>query len=58
MIHEEMDSIQENGTWILMDLCLGKNHVCSKWVFKQKIGANGTHAKHTCGERLSVGGRF
>ncbi len=33
-IHEEMDSIQENGTWILVDLPPRKTRV------------NGTHVKH------------
>ncbi len=33
-MHEEMDSIQENGTWILVDLP------------PRKIRVNGTHVKH------------
>jgi hypothetical protein len=35
-MHEEMDSIQENGTWILVELPPRKNPIFSKWVFKQK----------------------
>ncbi len=45
-MHEKMDFIQKNGTWILVDLLLGKNPIISKWVFKQKTRVNGTHVKH------------
>ena len=40
-INEEMDSLMQNHTWDLVDLPEGKNVVGSRWVFKEKRGADG-----------------
>jgi hypothetical protein len=38
---EEMDSIEENGTWSLVDLPLGRKLIGVKWVFKVKRDEHG-----------------
>ena len=40
-MESEMQSIEENDVWELVELPEGKRVVGSKWVFKCKIGANG-----------------
>jgi hypothetical protein len=43
---EEMDSIEENGTWSLVDLPLGRKPIEVKWVFKVKRDEHGAVSKH------------
>lgn len=38
---EELNSIEENNTWILCDLPHGRKAIGSKWVFKNKLNENG-----------------
>jgi len=43
---EEMESIEKNGTWKMVDLPEGKKAIGLKWVFKTKFDANGSLQKH------------
>jgi hypothetical protein len=43
---EEMDSIEENGTWSLVDLPPGRKPIKVKWVFKVKRDEHGAVSKH------------
>jgi hypothetical protein len=43
---EEMDSIEENGTWSLIDLPPGRKLIGVKWVFKVKWDEHGAVSKH------------
>jgi hypothetical protein len=40
-MHEEIDAISCNGTWTLVPLPPGKSAISTKWVFKEKTGADG-----------------
>ncbi|CAI7770042.1 unnamed protein product [Closterium sp. NIES-53] len=40
-MESELKSIEENGTWELVDLPEGRNAITSKWLFKIKSDANG-----------------
>jgi hypothetical protein len=51
---EEMDSIEENGTWSLVDLPPGRKSIGVKWVFKVKRDKHGVVSKHKA--RLVVKG--
>jgi hypothetical protein len=51
---EEMNSIEENGTWILVDLPPGRKPIGMKWVFKVMRDEHGTVSKHKA--RLVVKG--
>jgi hypothetical protein len=51
---EEMDSIEENGTWSLIDLPLDRKLIGVKWVFKLKRDEHGAVSKHKA--RLVVKG--
>jgi hypothetical protein len=42
---DEYNSLMENDTWELVDLPPGRKVVQCKWVFKQKISADGTPTK-------------
>ncbi len=37
----EIESIQKNKTWELIELLVGKNPITSKWVFEVKKTSNG-----------------
>jgi hypothetical protein len=50
----EMDSIEENGTWSLIDLPPGHKPIGVKWVFKVKRDEHGAVSKHKA--RLVVKG--
>ena len=39
---EEMTSLQENTTWELVPLPLGRKLVQCKWVFRKKVAADGS----------------
>ena len=43
---EEIDSIERNNTWELMDLPKGKECIGVKWVYKTKFDAKGEVVKH------------
>jgi hypothetical protein len=43
---EEMDSIEENDTWGLVDLPPGRKSIGVKWVFKVKWDEHGAVSKH------------
>jgi hypothetical protein len=51
---EEMDSIEENDTWSLVDLPLGRKSIRVKWVFKVNRDEHGAMSKHKA--RLVVKG--
>jgi hypothetical protein len=51
---EEMDSIEENGTWSLINIPPGRKPIGVKWVFKVKRDEHGTVSKHKA--RLVVKG--
>jgi hypothetical protein len=51
---EEMESIEDNQTWSLVDLPLGRRAIRLKWVFKVKRVEHGAVAKHKA--RLVVKG--
>ena len=40
-MHEEMESLHKNHTWVLVKLPKGKKIVWCKWVFKRKEGTPG-----------------
>jgi hypothetical protein len=42
----KMDSIEENGTWSLIDLPPGRKPIGVKWVFKVKQNEHGAVSKH------------
>ena len=45
-MREEMDSIEENCTWSLVDPPSGHRPIGLKWVFKLKRDSSGTIVKH------------
>ncbi|GJR00274.1 retrovirus-related pol polyprotein from transposon TNT 1-94 [Tanacetum coccineum] len=45
-IKSEIDSILQNHTWELVDLPTGCKPLGYKWIFKKKMKADGTIAKH------------
>jgi hypothetical protein len=51
---EEMDSIDENGTWSLIDLPPGRKPIGVKWVLNVKQVEHGAVSKHKA--RLVVKG--
>lgn len=40
-MHEELEAIERNNTWILTDLPQGHKAIDVKWIFKTKMTANG-----------------
>lgn len=45
-MRNEMDSLSTNRVWTLTDLPTGKKAVGSRWVFKTKMGADGSIARY------------
>ncbi|KAH9316136.1 hypothetical protein KI387_024763, partial [Taxus chinensis] len=43
---DEIDAIEKNQTWELMDLPKGKDMIGVKWVYKTKYNADGKVQKH------------
>ena len=41
-MQEEIDSIRSNNTWTLVELPPDKKAISSRWVYKVKIGSNGS----------------
>jgi hypothetical protein len=46
LMMEEMDSIEENGTWSLIDLPPDRKPIGVKWVFKVKRDKHGAGSRH------------
>ena len=44
-IIEEMDALNENGTWNLVQLSIGKKAVGCRWVFAVKVNLDGSVAR-------------
>lgn len=44
-MHEEMESIDRNNTWDLVEFPEGKAPIGCKWLYKPKINANGSVQK-------------
>lgn len=51
---DEIKSLKENKTWLLVDLPVGKKPIQSKWVFKRKFDKEGNISKYKA--RLVVKG--
>nr|KAJ0209380.1 hypothetical protein LSAT_V11C400224460 [Lactuca sativa] len=45
-IHDEIDSIMHNNTWVLFDLPLGCKALGCKWILKRKMNVDGTIDKY------------
>jgi hypothetical protein len=45
-MHSEMDAVEKNHTWELVDLPRGHSAITLKWVFKLKRDEAGTIVKH------------
>jgi len=43
---EELDSIEKNATWILVQLLTDKKSIDVKWLFKTKLKPNGQITKY------------
>jgi hypothetical protein len=43
---EEIDSIEINNTWDLVDLPEGKKNIGAKWVYKTKLNVDGKVEKY------------
>ena len=46
---EEMDAVEKNETWKLVNLADGKKFIGLKWVYHTKYNANGSVQKHKAG---------
>lgn len=51
---EEINSLAENETWVLVDLPEGRKAIRNKWVFKTKRGPDGSVQRYKA--RLEVKG--
>jgi hypothetical protein len=45
-MNEEIDSIERNNTWELVDLPEDKNYIGVKWIYKTKLNVEGEVEKH------------
>ncbi|GKD31724.1 retrovirus-related pol polyprotein from transposon TNT 1-94, partial [Tanacetum coccineum] len=45
-MQEEINSIEKNGTWKLVNLPEGKKAIGLKWIFKTKLHSDGTIQRH------------
>lgn len=45
-MREELDALEKNATWELVDLPKGIKPISSKWIFKLKMNADGSVMKH------------
>ncbi|GKB15467.1 retrovirus-related pol polyprotein from transposon TNT 1-94 [Tanacetum coccineum] len=46
VMQEEINSIEKNGTWKLVNLPEGKKAIGLKWIFKTKLHSDGTIQRH------------
>ena len=53
-MQEELDMIEKNGTWQLVDRPRNRKVIGVKWIFKTKLNPDGTICKHKA--RLVVKG--
>ena len=45
-MNEEIDAIEMNNTWELVDLSVDKNCIVVKWIYKTKLNVEGEVEKH------------
>lgn len=45
-VKDEINALEENGTWTIEDLPPGKKPIGCKWVFRLKFNADGTLERH------------
>ena len=45
-LNEEIDAIEKNHTWDLVDIPLGKTNIGVKWVYNTKLNEKGELEKH------------
>jgi hypothetical protein len=45
-IDKEMEALDKNEAWNLMELSIGRNPIGIKWVFKKKLNAEGKVEKY------------
>ena len=45
-MNEEIEAIERNNTWDLVDLPIGKTNIGVKWVYKTKFNEKGKVEKH------------
>jgi hypothetical protein len=45
-MNEEIEEIERNNTWDLVDLLAGKTIIGVKWVYKKKFNKKGKVEKH------------
>jgi hypothetical protein len=45
-MNQEIDSIEKNKKWDLIDLSRHKTSICVKWVYKTKLNEKGQIEKH------------
>ena len=45
-MNEEIDAIEKNKTWTLVDLCAGKNNIGVQRVYKTKMNEKGQVENH------------
>jgi hypothetical protein len=43
---EEIESLDKNEAWDLVDLCTGRKSIGNKWVFKNKVNEKGKVEKY------------
>jgi hypothetical protein len=43
---EEMETLEKNQAWDLVELTTKRNPICNKWVFKKKLNAEGKVEKY------------
>jgi hypothetical protein len=46
---EEMDSLDNNEAWDIVELLAGRKSVSSKWLYKKKFNAQGKVEKYKAG---------
>ncbi|KAG7559745.1 Reverse transcriptase RNA-dependent DNA polymerase [Arabidopsis thaliana x Arabidopsis arenosa] len=46
VVKDEIEALEENGTWTVEDLPQGKKAIGCKWVFRLKFNADGTLERH------------
>ena len=52
---EEMESLQKNKTWVLVDRVLGQKPIGCRWIFKRKAGIDGVEDPRYKGRLVAKG---